>query len=59
MVSVGEHPNIELLTWSEVERVDGYVGNFSVTVRKKTALCRCGSMHRLWYLLGEMPEESD
>ncbi len=35
MVSVGEHPNIELLTWSEVERVDGYVGNFSVTVRKK------------------------
>ena len=35
MVSVGEHPNIELLTWSEVERVDGFVGNFSVTVRKK------------------------
>ncbi|MFN2104414.1 MAG: 4Fe-4S binding protein [Candidatus Promineifilaceae bacterium] len=35
MVSVGEHPNIELLTWSEVERVDGYVGNFSVTVRKR------------------------
>jgi heterodisulfide reductase subunit A2 len=35
MVSVGEHPNIELLTWSEVERVDGFVGNFSVTVRKR------------------------
>jgi len=48
MVSVGEHPNIELLTWSEVERVEGYVGNFSVTVRKRpryidTELCTgCG-----------------
>jgi heterodisulfide reductase subunit A len=35
MVSVGQHPNITLLTWSEVERVEGYVGNFTVTVRKK------------------------
>jgi heterodisulfide reductase subunit A len=35
MVSVGTHPNIHLLTWSEVTRVDGYVGNFTVTIRKK------------------------
>ena len=35
MVSVGTHPNITLLTWSEVEKVEGYVGNFTVTVRKK------------------------
>lgn len=35
MVSVGSHPNITLLTWSEVEKVEGYVGNFTVTVRKK------------------------
>src|SRR3990172_1595652 len=35
MVSVGTHPNITLLTWSEVTRVDGYVGNFTVTIRKK------------------------
>lgn len=35
MVSVGSHPNITLLTWSEVKNVDGYVGNFTVTVRKK------------------------
>jgi heterodisulfide reductase subunit A len=48
MVSAGTHPNITLLTWSEVEKVDGYVGSFSVTVRKKaryvkTALCTgCG-----------------
>lgn len=35
MVNVGHHKNITLLTWSEVEAVDGYVGNFSVTIRKK------------------------
>jgi heterodisulfide reductase subunit A len=35
MVDVGNHPNIELLTWSEVERVDGFVGDFTVTVRQK------------------------
>ncbi|MBM4424552.1 MAG: CoB--CoM heterodisulfide reductase iron-sulfur subunit A family protein [Chloroflexi bacterium] len=48
MVSAGTHPNITLLTWSEVEKVDGYVGNFVVTIRKKarcvnTELCTgCG-----------------
>ena len=35
MVDVGNQPNVELYTWSEVERVDGYVGNFTVTIRKK------------------------
>jgi heterodisulfide reductase subunit A len=35
MVSAGGHPNITLLTYSEVERVDGYVGSFTVTIRKK------------------------
>lgn len=35
MVSVGTHPNVTLMTWSEVVRVDGYVGNFTVTIRKK------------------------
>jgi heterodisulfide reductase subunit A len=35
MVSVGRHPNITLMTYSEVEKVAGYVGNFTVTIRKK------------------------
>ncbi|MCP5096526.1 MAG: CoB--CoM heterodisulfide reductase iron-sulfur subunit A family protein, partial [Chloroflexi bacterium] len=35
MVTVGAHPNITLMSWSEVEKVEGYVGNFTVTVRKK------------------------
>jgi heterodisulfide reductase subunit A len=49
MVSAGTHPHVTLMTWSEVTRVDGYVGNFTVTIRKKargvnTALCTaCGA----------------
>ncbi len=35
MVDVGNHPNITLLTWSEVMKVDGFVGNFAVTIKKK------------------------
>jgi heterodisulfide reductase subunit A len=35
MVDVGQHPNITLLSYSEVERVDGYIGNFDVDVRKR------------------------
>ncbi len=48
MVDVGNHPNITLLTWSEVKKVDGYVGNFVATINKKaryinTELCTgCG-----------------
>jgi heterodisulfide reductase subunit A len=35
MVTAGSHPNVKLYSYSEVEKVDGYVGNFSVTIRKK------------------------
>jgi len=35
MVEVGQHPKITLLSYSEVEEVEGYIGNFTVTVRKK------------------------
>jgi len=35
MVDVDHHPNITLMTWSEVEKLDGYIGNFEVTVRKR------------------------
>jgi len=35
MVSVGRHQNITLLSYSQVESVSGYVGNFEVRVRKK------------------------
>ena len=35
MFDVGNHKNITLLTWSEVEKVEGYIGNFTVTIRKR------------------------
>jgi heterodisulfide reductase subunit A len=51
MVEVRQHPNIKLLTYSEVEDVKGYVGNFEVTIRKKARyvneeVCTgCGRLH--------------
>ncbi|MBF0363167.1 MAG: CoB--CoM heterodisulfide reductase iron-sulfur subunit A family protein [Oligoflexia bacterium] len=35
MVEVARHPNIKLYTYSEVESVHGFVGNFKVKIRKK------------------------
>lgn len=35
MVTAGTHPNIKIFSYSEVTNVDGYVGNFTVTIRKK------------------------
>jgi heterodisulfide reductase subunit A len=35
MVDAGAHPNITLMSYSEVDHVEGYIGNFTVTVRKK------------------------
>jgi heterodisulfide reductase subunit A len=35
MSEVGSHPYIELLAYSEVEEVSGYVGNFKAKIRKK------------------------
>ncbi len=34
-MDVGRHPKIELLAYSEVEDVSGYVGNFKVRIRKR------------------------
>lgn len=35
MVDVGHHENIKLHTYSEIEEVSGYVGNFKVKIKKK------------------------
>ncbi|NQU15863.1 MAG: FAD-dependent oxidoreductase, partial [Desulfobacteraceae bacterium] len=48
MVSVGQDPNIELLTFSEVGEVAGFIGNFDVKIRRnaryvKESVCTgCG-----------------
>jgi len=35
MVDCGRHPNIQIFANSELVRVDGYVGNFKVKIRKR------------------------
>jgi heterodisulfide reductase subunit A len=52
-IDAGRHPSIELLTYSEVEEVSGYVGNFQVKIRKKARyvdkdLCNaCGECEKV------------
>ena len=35
MVEVAQHPNITLMTYAELEKLDGFIGNFKATIRKK------------------------
>ncbi|MEA2074405.1 MAG: CoB--CoM heterodisulfide reductase iron-sulfur subunit A family protein [Euryarchaeota archaeon] len=35
MIDVGAHPNINLMTYSEVKEIEGYVGNFKAKVERK------------------------
>jgi len=48
MIDVGRHPKIKMMTYSEVEEVTGFVGNFRIKVRRKaryvdeTACTACG-----------------
>ncbi|MBN1886979.1 MAG: CoB--CoM heterodisulfide reductase iron-sulfur subunit A family protein [Thermoflexales bacterium] len=35
MFEAGNHPNITLLTYSQLESVSGYIGNFKARIRKK------------------------
>ena len=37
MVEVAQHPRVKLMTYSEIDDVSGYVGNFKVKIRKKAA----------------------
>jgi heterodisulfide reductase subunit A len=37
MTEVASHPLVKLYTYSEVEEVTGYVGNFNVTIRSKAS----------------------
>ncbi len=63
MVEVASEPNIELLTYTEVENVEGYIGNFTVTLRKKARhvdldkCIGCGSCSEVCPV--EVPSEFD
>jgi heterodisulfide reductase subunit A len=44
-----EHPNVEVLAYSEVVKVEGYIGNFEVMVRRKPRFVdpgKCTSCHK-------------
>jgi heterodisulfide reductase subunit A len=49
MVDIVNHPNINLMTYSEIKSIDGFIGNFKVKIVKKAryineALCTgCGT----------------
>ena len=57
MSEVGKHPNIELLTWSEVEEISGFIGNFKAKIRQEGPLCRHRQVQRLRGLLGKLPDD--
>ena len=35
MTTVGQHPNIRLMSYSEIEDISGFIGNFKVKIKKK------------------------
>jgi len=35
MVEVAQHPNITLMTYAELEKLEGSIGNFKATIRKR------------------------
>jgi heterodisulfide reductase subunit A len=57
------HPNVEVLAYSEVVDIDGYVGNFHVTVRRKPrfvdpARCTsCGECAAACVLAGQVDDD--
>jgi heterodisulfide reductase subunit A len=63
MARAMEHPNVEVLAYSEVVDVEGYIGNFKATVRRKpryvdAAKCTsCGECSAACILAGQIPDE--
>jgi len=64
MVEVYQHPNIKLYSYSELESLEGYIGNFKATIRKKARsvneeLCNgCGACTQVC-IQKKIPSEFD
>jgi heterodisulfide reductase subunit A len=58
-----EHPNVEVLAYSQVVEVDGYVGNFQATVRRKPRFVdadrctACGKCAEACVLAGQITDD--
>nr|CBH39252.1 CoB--CoM heterodisulfide reductase iron-sulfur subunit A [uncultured archaeon] len=65
LVDVGGHPNINLMTYSEVVGVEGSIGNFKVKVLKKAryvdekSCTGCTTCEEVCRLKGRFPNEFD
>jgi len=64
MVDVAREPNIELLTNAEVVGLDGAVGNYTVTIKKKPRYVKqdcsgCGACVNACVMKGRIPNEFD
>lgn len=54
MGEVNAHEKINIYTYSEVESVGGFVGEFQSRYPQKSKIRRYGQMYRMWSLPGEM-----
>jgi heterodisulfide reductase subunit A2 len=64
MVEVGQHPRIKLYTYSEVDSVEGYVGNFKVNIKQKARyvdIDKCTGCGECWNICPwkKIPSEFD
>ena len=58
LVEIGSHKDIEILTLSEVERVDGAAGEFHGQYQAAAAFYRCDEMHGLRRMHGGVPSNA-
>ncbi len=57
MVDVANHPNITLHTYSEIDQVDGYIGNFQITIRKKARSVDMGKCTGCGVCMAKCPQK--
>lgn len=57
--AVGQHPHIELMTWSEVEEVSGHVGDFKVKIKKKARFVDESKCTGCGVCMGKCPWKTD
>lgn len=62
LVEAGQHPNIEIMSYADLEKVEGGPGDFKVTLRKKarfvnTGTCTgCGACSEVCVMEGRVPD---